>query len=81
VISFTAPTMTTGRTRAADVYERKARRRVKQMIQVKAKTAAPASQLATPTDLRPAEVRGVTEAINPLVADALALYLTTKNYH
>jgi starvation-inducible DNA-binding protein len=81
VVSFTAPTKTTGRARTAGVYDRKARRREKQMIQVNAKTAAPASRLATPTDLTPAEVRAVTEAINPLVADALALYLKTKNYH
>jgi starvation-inducible DNA-binding protein len=39
------------------------------------------SQLATPTDLRPEEVKAVTEAINPLVADAFALYTKTKNFH
>jgi starvation-inducible DNA-binding protein len=37
--------------------------------------------LATPTDLRPEEVRAVVEAINPLIADAYAVYLKTKNYH
>jgi len=37
--------------------------------------------LATPTDLRPAEVRAVVEAVNPLIADAYALYVKTKNYH
>jgi len=42
----------------------------------------PAPQpLATPTDLKPAEVKAVTEAINPLVADAFALYVKTKNFH
>lgn len=51
------------------------------MIQAKAKTVPLASRLATPTDLTPAEVRAVTGAVNPLIADALALYLKTKNYH
>src|SRR3954453_19494343 len=37
--------------------------------------------LATPTDLRPAEVQAVVEAVNPLIADAYALYVKTKNYH
>ncbi|ABG04771.1 Ferritin and Dps [Rubrobacter xylanophilus DSM 9941] len=45
------------------------------------KTVSPASRLATPTDLEPAEVRAVVEAVNPLIADAVALYLKTKNYH
>ena len=39
------------------------------------------SQLATPTDLKPDEVQAITEALNPLVADAFALYLKTKNFH
>ncbi len=38
-------------------------------------------QLATPTDLKPEEVQAVTEALNPLIADALALYVKTKNFH
>ena len=38
-------------------------------------------QLATPTDLLPAEVLAVVEAVNPLIADAYALYVKTKNYH
>ena len=37
--------------------------------------------LATPTDLRPNEVQAVVEVVNPLIADAYALYLKTKNYH
>jgi starvation-inducible DNA-binding protein len=37
--------------------------------------------LATPTDLSSDDVRKVTEAINPLVADTFALYVKTKNYH
>jgi starvation-inducible DNA-binding protein len=39
------------------------------------------SALATPTDLKPDEVRAVTEAVNPLIADAFSLYVKTKNYH
>src|SRR5918911_132009 len=42
--------------------------------------AAP-KQLATPTDLRDEEVQRVTEAINPLIADAFALYVKTKSFH
>src|SRR2546421_7459325 len=38
-------------------------------------------QLATPTDLKPEEVQAVTEAVNPLIADAFALYVKTKNFH
>src|SRR2546428_13315787 len=38
-------------------------------------------QLATPTDLKPEEVRAVTEAVNTLIADAFALYVKTKNFH
>lgn len=38
-------------------------------------------QLASPTDLTSEGARLVTAALNPLVADAFALYLKTKNYH
>jgi starvation-inducible DNA-binding protein len=38
-------------------------------------------QLATPTDLKPEEVQAVMEAVNPIIADAFALYLKTKNFH
>src|SRR5215467_11738539 len=38
-------------------------------------------QLATNTDLSPQEVKAVTEAVNPLIADAFALYVKTKNFH
>jgi starvation-inducible DNA-binding protein len=37
--------------------------------------------LSIPTDLLPAEVHAVVGAINPLIADAIALYLKTKSYH
>ena len=39
------------------------------------------ARLATVTDLTPQEVKAVTEAVNPLVADAFALYVKTKNFH
>jgi starvation-inducible DNA-binding protein len=39
------------------------------------------TQLATRTDLSPQEVRAITEAVNPLIADAFALYVKTKNFH
>ena len=48
-------------------------------VQIKAYPAP--SPLATQTDLKPEEVQAITEAINPLVADAFALYTKTKNYH
>src|SRR5437868_10419045 len=37
--------------------------------------------LATVTGLTPKEVQVVTEAVNPLIADAFALYIKTKNFH
>ena len=46
-----------------------------------AKTKIEPSQLATQTDLSPQEVKAVTEAVNPLIADAFALYVKTKNFH
>jgi starvation-inducible DNA-binding protein len=46
---------------------------------IKAYPAPP--QLATPTDLSSQEVQAVTEALNPLIADAFALYVKTKNFH
>jgi len=38
-------------------------------------------QLLTPTDLHSDEVQAVCEAVNPLIADALALYVKAKNFH
>jgi starvation-inducible DNA-binding protein len=38
-------------------------------------------QLATVTDLKSQEAQAVTEAVNPLIADALALYTKYKNFH
>jgi starvation-inducible DNA-binding protein len=40
-----------------------------------------APELATVTDLNQIEQRAVTEAVNPLIADAFALYVKTKNFH
>src|SRR5438093_7112863 len=45
------------------------------------KTSTPPSMLATTTDLSAQEARSVTEAVNPLIADAFALYVKTKNFH
>jgi starvation-inducible DNA-binding protein len=39
------------------------------------------SQLATVTDLTSQEAQAITEALNPLIADAFALYIKTKNFH
>lgn len=38
-------------------------------------------QLATSTDLKTEDVRAITETVNPLIADAFALYVKTKNFH
>ena len=38
-------------------------------------------QLATLSDLPETSRQSVAEAVNPLVADAFALYVKTKNYH
>jgi starvation-inducible DNA-binding protein len=47
--------------------------------QVKAYPAP--AQLATATDLTAQEAQAVTEALNPLIADAFALYIKAKNFH
>jgi starvation-inducible DNA-binding protein len=39
------------------------------------------SKLATPTDLGDKTREAVSEVINPLVADAFALFVKTKNFH
>lgn len=39
------------------------------------------TSLATPTDLKSDEVTAIAEAVNPLIADAFALYVKTKNFH
>ncbi len=45
------------------------------------KTDDVAAPLATPTDLKPEEVEKVRKALNPLIADAFALYVKSKNFH
>lgn len=37
--------------------------------------------LATATDIEASNVSVIAEAVNPLIADALALYVKTKNFH
>ena len=37
--------------------------------------------ISTPTDLTPEDTEAIAKAVNPLVADALALYVKTKNFH
>ena len=37
-------------------------------------------QLATKTDLSPQEVKAITDAVNPLIADAFALFVKTKTF-
>jgi starvation-inducible DNA-binding protein len=37
--------------------------------------------LATPTDLTADNIGAIVEAVNPLIADAFALYVKTKNFH
>jgi starvation-inducible DNA-binding protein len=41
----------------------------------------PPHQLATPTNLGEKARDAITAALNPLVADAFALYVKTKNFH
>lgn len=38
-------------------------------------------QLATPSGFTSEAVQAITDALNPLVADAFALYVKTKNFH
>jgi starvation-inducible DNA-binding protein len=39
------------------------------------------TQLATMTDLSKEETKSITDAVNPLIADAFALYVKTKNFY
>ena len=43
--------------------------------------ASDSAALGTPTDLSPDATKAITAVLNPLVADAFALYLKTKNFH
>jgi len=46
-----------------------------------AKNAKVSADLDTPTDLPKDAVEKISNALNPLLADAFALYLKTKNFH
>jgi len=46
-----------------------------------AKNAKVSADLDTPTDLPNDAVEKISKALNPLLADAFALYLKTKNFH
>jgi starvation-inducible DNA-binding protein len=45
------------------------------------KTERMTAPLATPTDLKGSGTRDIAAALNALLADTLALYLKTKNFH
>jgi len=45
------------------------------------KRGQPAPNLDTPTDLDDKAVKEISAALNTILADALALYLKTKNFH
>jgi starvation-inducible DNA-binding protein len=47
----------------------------------KAKTQSVSKQLATPTDLKAEGAAEIVATRNPLIADSLALYIKTKNFH
>src|SRR5438034_10016526 len=53
----------------------------RQATRTQVKSFPAPAQLATVTDLTSQEAQAVTEAVNPLIADAFALYVKTKNYH
>ena len=53
----------------------------RQATKTQVKSFPTPAQLATVTDLTPQEAQAVTEAVNPLIADAFALYVKTKNFH
>ena len=44
-------------------------------------TAVTSEALAPPSDLNHEGVQAITAALNPLIADAFALYIKTKNFH
>ena len=46
-----------------------------------AKDIRTSTPLSTLTDLKPEEVSKVADAVNPLIADAFAVYVKTKNFH
>lgn len=44
-------------------------------------TSSSPPELATPSDLPSSSTRAIADAVNPLIADAFALYVKTKNFH
>jgi len=52
-----------------------------QSTKTKIESYPASAQLATKTDLSSQEVKAITEAVNPLIGDAFALYVKTKNFH
>jgi starvation-inducible DNA-binding protein len=56
-------------------------RQLSQRFSMSASRRSGSAALGTPTDLSSANVGAITAALNPLVADAFALYLKTKNFH
>ncbi len=53
----------------------------RQATKTQVKSFPASAKLATVTDLTAQESQAVTEAVNPLIADAFALYVKTKNFH
>lgn len=53
----------------------------KKSIKAKGNDAATPAPLATPTDLSKKQVQTVVDAINPIIADTVALYIKVKNFH
>lgn len=51
------------------------------MAEAAVETLPTPPELATPTDLSEKDARAAVEAVNPLIADAFALYAKTKNFH
>ena len=52
----------------------------KHQTQTRSMTPVPAP-LATVTDLSKEQIQAITEALNPLIADAFTLYVKLKNFH
>jgi len=67
-------------TRCAPLSSRLEAHFMKQMGSAVRAAAVP-KQLAVPSDLDTESRRSVAAALNPLVADAFALYVKTKNFH
>jgi starvation-inducible DNA-binding protein len=53
----------------------------KKSIKVRGDDATTPAPLATPTDLTAKQVQAVVDAVNPIIADTVALYIKVKNFH